>query len=225
MKERNILVAEIGQNHCGDMKLARTLIRLAKQNGADLAKFQLFDSQKYYGHPVKAELTKDQAFKLFEYGKQQSIEVFFSVFDVERVKWCEEMGVARYKVASCMNHSRPLIDAVVATQKEFSLSCHRREDAYVPESSKIARLYCVALYPAELKYFHFGKIEFPSEFQGLSDHSVGLDVCKMAIARGAGIIEKHFAIDHKTGVDAEWSMTPTELRELRKFCDTVQKAL
>ena len=220
-----MIIAEIGQNHCGDMKLARNLIRLARDNGADLAKFQLFDSQKYYGHPVKAELTKDQAFKLFEYGQQQGIEVFFSVFDVERVRWCEEMGVARYKIATCKNHNKPLIDAVVATEKEFFLSCHRKEDAYVPTGSKVIRLYCVALYPAPIKHFHFDKIDFPLEFQGLSDHSIGLDIAKIAISRGAKIIEKHFTMGHGIGVDGQWSMTPDELKELRRFYDTVQNAL
>lgn len=218
-----MLIAEIGQNFMGDMKLARTLIRSARDNGADLAKFQLFDSQKYYGHPVKAELSKEQAFKLFEYGEQQGIEVFFSVFDTERIKWCEEMGVKRYKVASCYNHHKPVIDGVVKTGKEFFISLRR--GAYIPEGSKARRLYCIPLYPAELKYLHFDKVQFPAEYEGFSDHFIGLDVAKIAISRGAKIIEKHFAIGHGVGPDGAWSMVDHELYELRRFYDIVQKAL
>ena len=38
------LIAEIGQNHNGDMGLAKELIHAAKASGADVAKFQLFDA-------------------------------------------------------------------------------------------------------------------------------------------------------------------------------------
>ena len=98
-KECSVIVAEIGQNHCGDMNLARQLIRLAKENGADLCKFQLYDSKKLYGEYQPTELTFEQAKDLFEYGYLWDIEVFFSVFDVERVKWCKEIGAKRYKIA------------------------------------------------------------------------------------------------------------------------------
>jgi len=61
--------------------------------------------------------------------------------------------------------------------------------------------------------------------QGFSDHTIGLDAAKIALARGAHIIERHFAIDHQTGVDAEWSMTPSELKELKRFETIVKGAL
>ena len=38
--EKPIVVAEIGCNHMGDLEVARDLISLAKQCGADYAKFQ-----------------------------------------------------------------------------------------------------------------------------------------------------------------------------------------
>ena len=39
------IIAEIGQNHNGDMRLARTLISEAAKNGATVAKFQLYDAR------------------------------------------------------------------------------------------------------------------------------------------------------------------------------------
>lgn len=42
MRKYPYIVAEIGANHNGDMELARTLIRKAKECGADCVKFQLF---------------------------------------------------------------------------------------------------------------------------------------------------------------------------------------
>ena len=90
-----MIVAEIGQNWCGDHLLGLKLIDEAKWGGADLAKFQLYDSEKLYGEHQSTELTREMATAFFQYGQLQGIEVFFSVFDVERVKWCEEMGVKR----------------------------------------------------------------------------------------------------------------------------------
>ena len=40
------LIAEIGQNHNGDLDLAKELIRLAKESGADVAKFQVYDAKE-----------------------------------------------------------------------------------------------------------------------------------------------------------------------------------
>ena len=80
-------------------------------------------------------------------------------------------------------------------------------------------LYCVPKYPAEVKDYDLS-YAFPVEFtrfDGLSDHTIGLDCAKIALARGAGIIEKHFCLDHSTGIDAKWSMDSEELSELKRW--------
>jgi len=209
-----MLIAEIGQNFLGDIKLAKWLIQLAQANGADLAKFQLYDSKKLYGEYQDTELTKGQALELFNYGKEVGIEVFFSVFDTERVKWCEEIGVARYKVAYWMRDKKTL-DAILNTGRPVIAS---GDLDYMPDCWNL--LYCVSEYPA--KTVDFRSIDFDI-FSGFSDHTIGLDTAKIAIARGARIIEKHLAINHQDGVDAEWSMTPGELRGLRRFYEYCSK--
>ena len=216
-----MIVCEIGQNWCGDIELGKTLIRLAKENGADFAKFQLYNSRELYGEYQNTELTKAQAFDLFNYGKDIGIEVFFSVFDVERVKWCEEMGVKRYKIA-CKMRDEDVINAVVKAGKEIIISANHPHCIGDPKI-KGAWLFCVSEYPAQLKYMP--DFEEDPLFVGFSDHTIGLDAAKIALARGAEIIEKHFAISHDKGVDAEWSMTPEELRELKRFEDVVRQAL
>jgi len=232
-----MLIAEIGQNHCGSMVLARRLIFEAKRNGADLAKFQLYDSKKIYGEYQKSELSKEQAFMLFNYGKEAGIEVFFSVFDVGRVRWCEEMGVKRYKIASRSNTDFDLIDAIIATNKPIiiSVSSTPMIDANHPtvrwfnkdpnlRLPPIDHLYCIPHYPTALDELHF-RINSFAVYSGFSDHTLNLTASKVAISRGAKIIERHFCINKQTGVDAPWSMTPSELRELREFYDVAQEAL
>ncbi len=206
------IIAEIGQNHLGLMDLATDLIRLAKDNGADLAKFQLYSHEALYkDHPEipNVELSFEQARGLFEYGKKIGIEVFFSVFDVERVKWCEEIGVNRYKIAFSQWNNFLLWREVEQTRKPISGSTNFKP-CYPLMCSK---LFCVPKYPATLGDYVFNF----DWFDGISDHTIGLDCAKIALARGAQIIEKHFAVDHDTGIDAKWSMTPGELRELKRW--------
>ena len=42
------IIAEIGQNHNGDIVLAKELISAAKNNGADIAKFQVYDAKSLF---------------------------------------------------------------------------------------------------------------------------------------------------------------------------------
>lgn len=218
---RHTVIAEIGQNHCGDMVLARRLICLAKDNGADLVKFQLYDSEKLYGEKQSTELSKDDAFMLFEYGKRTGIEVFFSVFDRERIGWCEEIKVSRYKIACGEAGNKFLTNDVLRTHTPVILSSEFRRG----KDSRILVLYCIPKYPATLADLKFNQVDFTKDFQGYSDHTIGLNASYVALARGAATIEKHFAVNHKTGVDGPWSMTPPELQKLRKFADDLELCL
>jgi len=204
-----MIVAEIGQNFIGDLELAKYLIYQSKENGAKLAKFQLYDSVKLYGERQNTELSKDAAKMLFEYGKEIGIDVFFSVFDLERFGWCEEMGVQYYKLAYSQRNNSDLISAIQQTGKTWFGSG--------------IDMYCIPHYPTELKGLHFDKVDFIDQWYGYSDHTIGLHAAKIAIAKGCQVIEKHFAIDHKTGVDALWSMTPIQLAELASWEATVKQ--
>lgn len=228
-----MIISECGQNHCGNFELAKEMIRLSRENGADLVKFQLFDPDKLYTPDFKlykevkqAELSFDQAHGLFNIGKLEGIEVFFSVFDIERVKWCEEIGVKRFKLAFSQSNNAELLVALEGKNVIVSL------DKYGLNYSlwnNMTRLYCVPKYPTTLKDLDFKDIPFePSmigRFNGFSDHTLDLTASKIALARGAQIIERHFAIDKKTGVDAEWSMTPDELKELVRWAKVCEQVL
>lgn len=218
---RNTIICEIGQNHCGNMDMAKLLIGQAFLSGADMVKFQLYDSKALYGEKQKSELSKEQAIMLFEYGKRIGVEVFFSVFDKIRIAWCEEMGVSHYKISCAMADNRFLVNDVFKTRVPMMISSQK------PRlwGGEVSLLYCVPKYPASLDDLMFSNVDFTKDFQGYSDHTIGLDACKIAMARGAIIIEKHFAANHSIGVDAKWSMTPSELKELRRWSQALSSAL
>ena len=225
-----MIIAEIGQNFMGDMELAKKLIRLAKENGAGLAKFQLYDYKVLYrDHPLIPDvaLSFDQAKMLFNYGAEIGIDVFFSVFDVERVKWCEEIGVKRYKIANSVVTDSILLGAIWGTGKPVIISIKwSQEYGLYPQFIEAVKLLVSPKYPAQTSdYLGYCNPSLGCFMDGISDHTIGLDAAKIALARGASIIEKHFAIDHQTGVDAQWSMTPDELTELVRFNKVVKEIL
>lgn len=239
IKDMALIICEVGQNFCGNMHLAKILIESAEENGADLVKFQLYDHKKLYGDSSipNVELSFDQARMLFNYGKEIGIEVFFSVFDIERVKWCEEMGVKKYKIG-CSYKSREVFKAIGETNKECFVSRALGHNFWKQEERTLKNyrtLFCIPEYPTSLNNLHLEQIFFCDThqewgaayypFDGFSDHTIGLDAAKIALARGAQIIEKHFAINHQDGVDAKWSMTPGELRELKRWHDIVKEVL
>ena len=214
-----------------DLAEAKEMIRMAKECGAGLSKFQLFDSSDDKGKPhyawVKAhELTYEQAKELFDYGASIGQEVFFSVFGVQYVEWCERIGVKRYKLA--YGESENLHHAkmhALDTLKPVLLSRRGLMDTntYIPPDRRY--LYCTPKYPALPTQFYLNQVSFTS-FSGISDHTIGLDVAKIALARGAKIIEKHFCLEHNPDYpDDAWSMTPADLKELVRFEKVVQECL
>ncbi len=223
-----IVIAEIGINHNGNIDLAHELIRQARINGADIAKFQFYDPDKLFGpagsHPdpdnhefaLKVTFGFDQAKRLKTWCDEEGIEFMASVFDEERFQWMEELGVRRHKIASRTVQERDLCEKILATGKETFISLGLWEGEGVPYAVENARyLYCVTKYPCE-----YGDIVMPDSFgksiyDGFSDHSLGTEASLVAIGRGATVIEKHFTLNKGLeGPDHVCSITPDELREI-----------
>lgn len=234
------IVAECGVNHWGDMEIAKELIRQAKECDSDYVKFQLYDVDKvfpdkkimargenWYEMVKPTQLTKEQAKMLFNYGEEIGIEVFFSVFDVERVGWCEEIGVKRYKTGFISRYDQSLIDAINKTNKPLYYSCDCDACFYWDNMTLFWKpLYCIPKYPAILNDCNFESEDFDEMWHGFSDHTVGLEASMIAMSRGARIIEKHFCLTReRDGVDIPLSITPDELKQLVSFARKVEQAL
>lgn len=230
------IIAEIGQNHNGDIDLAFELIAEAKRNGADAAKFQIYDAaalfprenNPWYEYNLSTELSKDDTARLAERCSRMGIEFLASVFDAERVDWLEELGVRRYKIASRSIRDQGLIGRLCRTGKPLLVSLgmwDKPEFPSIPCGAPVSFLYCVSQYPTPLERLHLGQVDF-TRYAGLSDHTVGISAAQAALARGAGIIEKHFTLDRNMhGPDHVCSMTPGELAGLSGFRDDLRRLL
>lgn len=229
------IIAEIGQNHNGDMELAKELIYACKESGADVAKFQLYDAKAlfpkegnpWYEYNCKTELSMDDLFLLKETCDKAGIEFMSSVFDVERVEWLEKLNVLRYKVASRSIKETDLQNALNKTGKPVLLSLGMWDGDEFPQTpiENPIFLYCISKYPTPLEDLKLKEIDF-EEYGGFSDHTIGISATVAAMARGAKIIEKHFTLDKKMyGPDHEGSMTPDELSEITKFKRDFERCL
>lgn len=217
-----VIIAEVGTHHMGSMVLAEAMIRSAKENGADMVKFQLFDTEKITTWPnadikqeaKECELSYEQAKRLFDYGEKAGIEVFFSVFDPERVKWCEDIGVRTYKIAARTRDS-DILDPVFKSGKRVIISGPKTDNWTVMADRSI---YCPPGYPQDTT--HISESRY---WDGYSDHTCGLAATKwVLLANPDAVIEKHFCLDHRVGMDAAWSMTPAELAELKEWGNLAQ---
>lgn len=230
------IIAEIGQNHNGDMGLARELIASARENGADVAKFQVYDARalfpregnEWFDYNCRTELSRDQIELLAAECAARGIEFMASVFDVERVAWLEAAGVKRYKIASRSIRDRALIDAIAATGKPIVVSLGMWNEARFPEIAArggVHFLYCVSKYPTPLGDLHLARIDF-DRYAGFSDHTIGIAAPMAAFARGARILEKHYTLDKTMyGPDHAGSMTPAELKLIDAFRRDLRECL
>lgn len=217
------IIAEIGQNW-EDLNFAKMLIGMAKKAGADTVKFQFYNTDliyspedQWYSHARKCQLTKKDVASLMDECEVQGIGFLISVFDENRVRWCEELGVKRYKIACRSFFDKKLLNAVEATGKPVIQSVPYNLKIPNHKRKNFKYLYCVNEYPASADTVDILNIDF-IEYDGFSDHTVGTAVPIMAMLQGANIIEKHFTVDKRLhGPDHKCSMTPAELSTIARF--------
>lgn len=225
------IIAELGNNFLGNINWAKMMIWAAKKCGADIAKFQLYDIDKIkkpwesrYFELMMGQLTFEQTKELKEECDKVGIEFMASVFDEERVKWCEELGVKRYKIASRSIRDKDLIKVVERTKKPIIASLGMWNEIGAPKIKNCQFLYCISEYPA-----YITNKEFPSEFEeysGFSDHTIGMYWAREAIKRGATIIEKHFTINKELpGHDQKGSAEPWELKDFVTYVRQTERGV
>ena len=96
--------------------------------------------------------------------------------------------------------------------------------------AKVSLLHCTTEYPAPAEQANLRAMAtLEREFGlpiGLSDHSIGIQICIAATALGARILEKHFTLDRGLpGPDHAASLEPGELKALVQVVRMVEAAL
>ena len=187
----------------------------------------------------KVKLSWDDLKALKKYAEDLGIGFLATPFSFEDADFLEEIGVQAYKIASMDLNNTPFLKYVARKEKPIILSTGMGSIGEIEEAvrailnegnDQIVILHCVSLYPPKPEQVHLRAIEtlkrlfdFPI---GFSDHTIGVHIPIAAIALGAQVIEKHFTLDKNLpGPDQKVSMTPEELKILRKAADEVWMAL
>lgn len=231
MQNKILVIAELGHNFNNNMRLAKLMIEEAKNCGADIAKFQVFNADTFkkpwqarYFELKFSELNKEELKELKEHCDKVGIEFMASAFDIERVSWLEELGVKRHKLASRSIYNKELIKAMEKTGKPIIASLGWWKEKELPKIKNAEFLYCVAEYPARIL-----ANQFPNDFkkyQGFSDHTLGCYWAREAVKRGATIIEKHFTLSRDLpGYDQKGSCDPTELHDLVEYIRQTERGI
>jgi len=214
------IISEIGINHNGDFRKIEELIRQSAIGGADYAKFQLYDSIRVFGDESrkKNEFTFDQVKMIKSICDVHNIEFFASVFDEEKIDWCEELGVKLYKVASRTVVKEPaLCERIIETGKPVYISLGMWKNKWMPFKNKNVKYFnCISKYPTS--FLDFKKFSYNDKIVGFSDHSYGPAYALYNIAHGAQVIEKHFTLNKgMEGNDHIGSMDLAELKAIKEY--------
>lgn len=200
-----IFCAEIGSMHKGIPALAFEMIRMAKQSGADIAKFQLQKPDD----PIRG-MPMHNIEKLMGWCDYFDIEFMASVFSHDAIELAESAGMKRYKVAYCTAVERPdIVEAVAKLGKEVFIS-HGGYDW-----PNFKKLFVVAEYPTYPEQFVMPPM-FGGEWHGYSSHLHGIADALIAIARGACYIEKHVTLDktEESIKDNHFALSFDEFRQM-----------
>ena len=185
------IIAEIGNNHNGDVKLAYQLIDLAADAGADCVKFQMRSMNAMYrkidttegSEDLGAEYTLDllnrfqlkdkELFEAFDYCKKRNVIPMCTPWDHESLLKLERYGMQAYKVASADLTNEKLLKAISATGKPMICSTGMSDEKDIKSAicilskntSEFILLHCNSTYPAPFKDVNLNYLERLRSFE------------------------------------------------------------
>jgi len=187
LKEAPFVIAEVGQNHQGDLDLAKEFIKIFASEGADAVKFQtrnnktLFSEEAYaksydsenafaktYGeHRELLELKLEWLPILKDECEKHGVKFMSTPFDEPSLSVLEGVDVDIIKIASFDLGNLPFINRVGATGKPVVISVGGGKIDQIRSSvetllmyhNDIAVLHCVSEYPCEFNRLGLSNIK------------------------------------------------------------------
>lgn len=239
------VIADVSSNHMGNIELAKAMIKGAKNAGIDTVKFQSWqadklsknvpDYRKTYERHKLTELTDDDHKTLIEECKKNGINFLTTCFDLTRADFLASLGLKRIKIASSDCNSVSLLKKLMKLFPEIIISTGMSTEEEILEMLDIVKnhnvviLHCVSMYPTELKDINLSRmlwLEKKNVRVGFSDHCLGTEAAKIAIACGAEIVEKHLTISRfLPGKDQAVSSNLSEFYEICQWAKLVKKVM
>ena len=142
-KNKVYVIAEIGINHNGSIKIAKKLIDIAKKSGADAVKFQTYLTDKlvlkkqplmpYQNKNIKKKISQFEMLKksqlnlkqhkdLLKYCKKKKIDFLSAPYDLKSAKLLINLGLKTIKIASTDVNNLQLIRFLLKKKMNIILS-------------------------------------------------------------------------------------------------------
>ncbi|HEX4723843.1 MAG TPA: N-acetylneuraminate synthase family protein [Pseudonocardiaceae bacterium] len=253
--EPAFVIAEIGINHNGDLAIAKQLIDVAAEAGADAVKFQKrtpdiatppemrevmretpWGVMTYLDYRYRVEFGLPEYTEIDRHCRELGLLWFASPWDVPSVEFLEGFGVVCHKVASASLTDDNILKALRETGKPVLLSTGMSTMDEIDHAvdllgtENLIVLHTTSTYPCPPEESNLRTILTLSERFGVpigySGHERGLQVSVAAVALGACVVERHITLDRTMwGSDQAASLEPSGIRRLVRDIRIVSTAL
>jgi N-acetylneuraminate synthase len=218
------VIAEIGINHNGDMKLCKQLIDMAVDAGSDAVKFQKRDidlvyTQEFLDSPRESpwgttqreqkmglEFGQEQYEEINDYCHTNRIDWFASAWDLNSQEFLRQFECKYNKVASAMIVYEELLRKIAEEKKHTFISTGMTTYEDIDKAVTIFReagcpfelMHTVSTYPMDDKDANLRMINtLRDRYQcnvGYSGHEAGLAISYAAAAVGISSLERHVTL-------------------------------
>jgi len=218
------IIGEIGINHNGDIDVAKKLIDVAKNAGADAVKFQKRTIDLVYKEDFLAshrespwgntqrmqkeglEFGLREYREINQYCQEIGIEWFASAWDLESQIFLKQFDLNYNKVASAMIVYWDLLEEIASERKHTFLSTgmttesdiSRAVDIFKSHKCPFELMHCISTYPMNENDANLRAIITLREKYkcdvGYSGHEPGLAVSYAATALGITSLERHITL-------------------------------
>jgi len=217
-----LVIAEIGINHNGSLKIAFEMVDAAASAGVEVVKHQTHivedemssearkikpgnSDKSIFEIMEKAALSEADEIALQKYVESKGMIFISTPFSRAAANRLKKMDVPAYKIGSGECNNYPLLEHIAAFGKPVILSTgmntiesiRKAVAIFEKKNVPVALLHTTNLYPTPDHLVRLGGLTeiaeaFPKNVYGLSDHTITNHACFGAVALGASILERHF---------------------------------
>ena len=220
-----VVIAEIGINHEGSLKVAKKMVDAAHRAGVEIVKHQthiVSDEMSSAAKKVvpgnanvsiyeimkRCSLNENDELELKKYVESKNMIFISTPFSRAAANRLRKFDIPAYKIGSGECNNYPLLEHIASFGRPIILSTgmntinsiKKALDIFNNNNIPVAILHTTNLYPTPVNLVRLGALKemnqaFPDHVFGLSDHTLNNNACLAAVAIGSSILERHFT-DH-----------------------------